>query len=293
MTSASAASLEGYLKYLVENDRIPAAKTYGALLRKFDVWLAGRGRSLVDYLPVDAEVYKRQLGAHNANTANTFLAAIQGYQKWRVGSLSLTSDLIVPETQRSNQLKLIRRERNIRKYEKTALTPDEAQMLFRKMRKDRLDPVVYAGTVLHFYFGARASELGRNLADAAIDFDKREMILTTGKTRVPRYLAWHDTITPYMVVWYDEIPLKRPDYWLTRRIRQYRINGIPITSKFGRKSFETNERALEVPQMLIDAILGHTNNRIGDVYMDWTSLQSDIRDVMENKHYMLVHDVLG
>jgi len=286
-------SIEDYLRYLVLNGREPSARTYGALLRGFEGWLLQRERDITNYLTTDVETYKRQLGIRNANTANTFLAAMRGYQRWRTGSLPLTSAMIMPETQRVNQLQLVTRERKQPTYGKKTATAAEVHDLLLKMARDRLDPVVYSGVVLHFYFGARAVELGHNLAYAKIDWDDRSMLIQTAKTKAWRYLAWHEAITPFLMTWYDEIPVPRPDTWLTSRIKNYSVGGLRVTTKFGRRTFETEQRLLGVPQDLIDAILGHTNARIGDVYMDWTALQSDIRDVMETRHYMLVNGILS
>jgi len=286
-------SIEDYLRYLVLNGREPSARTYGALLRGFEGWLLQRERDITNYLTTDVETYKRQLGIRNANTANTFLAAMRGYQRWRTGSLPLTSAMIMPETQRVNQLQLVTRERKQPTYGKKTATAAEVHDLLLKMARDRLDPVVYSGVVLHFYFGARAVELAHNLAFAQIDWDDRSMLIQTAKTKAWRYLAWHEAITPFLMTWYDEIPVPRPDTWLTSRIKNYSVGGLRVTTKFGRRTFETEQRLLGVPQDLIDAILGHTNGRIGDVYMDWTALQSDIRDVMETRHYMLVNGILS
>ena len=286
-------SIEDYLRYLVLNGREPSARTYGALLRGFEGWLLQRERDITNYLTTDVETYKRQLGIRNANTANTFLAAMRGYQRWRTGSLPLTSAMIMPETQRVNQLQLVTRERKQPVYGKKTATAAEVHDLLLKMARDRLDPVVYSGVVLHFYFGARAVELAHNLAFAQIDWDDRSMLIQTAKTKAWRYLAWHEAITPFLMTWYDEIPVPRPDTWLTSRIKNYSVGGLRVTTKFGRRTFETEQRLLGVPQDLIDAILGHTNARIGDVYMDWTALQSDIRDVMETRHYMLVNGILS
>lgn len=283
----------GYLRYLVLNGREPSARTYGALLRGFEEWLSCRERTIEDYLTTDVETYKRQLGLQSANTANTFLAAIRGYQRWRTGSLPLTSDMIMPETQRSNQLQLVTRERHQPVYGKTTANADEVHDLLWRMAKDRLDPVVYSGVVLHFYFGARAVELAHNLSYAKIDWDDRSMLIQTAKTKAWRYLAWHPSITPFLQTWYDEVPFPRPDYWLTSRIRRYKVANLRVTTKFGRRTFETEERLLGVSRDIIDAILGHTNRRIGDMYMDWTALQADIRDVMENRHYMILRGIIS
>jgi hypothetical protein len=285
-------SIDEYLNYLVLNGRRPSARTYGTMLRGFNSWLAAQGRDISNYLVTDVETYKRQLSMSSANTANTFIAAIRGYQRWRTGSLPLTSEMVIPETQRANQLQLVTRERPLPQYGKKTTTTAEVHELLVKMNRDHLDPVVYSGVVLHFYFGARAVELAHNLAFAKIDWDDRSMLLQTAKTKAMRYLAWHDDITPFLSTWYDEVPMHRPDYWLSARIRKYTISGLRVTSKFGRRTFETEERRLGVSQDLIDVILGHTNRRIGDVYMDWSSLQNDIRDVMENRHYMILNDII-
>ncbi len=285
-------SIEGYLTYLVESGRSPAANTYGSMLRGFDAWLHNRGRDISNYLINDVESYKRQLALRSANTANTFLASMRGYQRWRAGSLPHTSSMVIPETQRINQLAMISRERVIPTYGKKTATAEEVHDLLWRMSQDNVDPVVYSGTVLHFYFGARSVELAHNLAFANIDWDDRSMILQTAKTRVPRYLAWHESITPFLTTWCEVIPLPRPDYWLTPRIRKYKIADLHVTTKFGRRTFETEQRLLGTPQDLIDAILGHTNRHIGDQYMDWTALQDRIQDVMTTDHYMLVHGIL-
>ena len=106
-------------------------------------------------------------------------------------------------------------------------------------------------------------------------------------------MPYHENKKTFLQTWYDEVPFPRPDYWLTARIKNYDVSGLRVTTKFGRRTCETEQRLLGVPQDLIDAILGHTNSRIGDVYMDWTALQSDIRDVMETRHYMLVNGILS
>jgi site-specific recombinase XerD len=285
-------SIEAFQQYLVQNRRFGSADTYGSLLRGFEDWLETGGSTLDGYRSNDVETYVRHQGLKSPYTANTFLAAIRSYQKWRTGSLSLDSPMVMPETQRANQLLLIKPEKIRRSYQKMALVADEVGDLLKKMERDRVSDLVYAGTVLTFYFGARPVELARNLANAEIHWDDRWMLIQTAKSQEWRILAWDDAIAPHLMVWYDEVPRPYPDWWLTRHLGPYTIAGVNVTSKTGRRSFETEERMLGVDKDVIDLILGHANERVGDIYTDWSRWEGLVRDVLENRHYLLLSDVL-
>lgn len=284
--------IEGYQGYLIQNRRFGSAETYGSLLRGFEGWLDTGGRSLDEYRANDVETYVRHQGLKSPYTANTFLAAVRGYQRWRTGSLDLTSPMVIPETQRANQLQLIKPEKIRRSYQKMALVADEVGDLLKRMERDGVSELVFAGTVLTFYFGARPVELARNLGYAEIHWDERWMMLETAKNKMLRLLAWDDRITPYLMTWYAEVPRPYPDWWLTRHIREYTVAGVRVTSKTGRRSFETEERMLGIDKDVIDLILGHANSRVGDIYTDWSRWEGLVRDVLENRHYLLLSDVI-
>jgi hypothetical protein len=51
-------------------------------------------------------------------------------------------------------------------------------------------------------------------------------------------------------------------------------------------------RLLGVQDIIIRAVLGHTDVSMSDVYTDWTEFAPEIRKVMENNHYMILNKVI-
>jgi integrase len=135
-----------------------------------------------------------------------------------------------------------------------------------------------------------------------VDLKKREMIVQTAKTGVERYLAWHPRLDPYIKTWYDYVKrrggLPYSGQWLTKTLkyemgtRVVEIGKTAVTSRTCRRTFETQMRLLGVQDIIIRAVLGHTDVSMSDVYTDWTEFAPEIRKVMENNHYMILNKVI-
>ena len=291
-----------YISHLIKSDRKPAAKTYKSVLFSFSTWLDLHGKTFDTFNTIDVEEYMS--GLKNHNTANMFSGAIRGYMKFRVATLQFNDSTVMIETQRMNQLSLIKPRAIRSQREKVALTSDELKSLLELMGKKTnsvKNQLVYAGTILHFYFGARPVELAQWLRTsgvehpAQIDWKKNEMQLWTAKVKHYRYLPWHESITPILKMWYTHLPLDEPSAeWLTRHINKYTIGGVHITAKTGRKTVQTQMRMHGVDDFLTDCILGHVSKSsgIGDVYTDFSFFQGKLQEVMRDKHYIIVDGVI-
>jgi integrase len=282
-----------YAKQLKETGRGMAAERYSSSLRAFSGWLGSRNRDFDTFTNNDVEVYFR--GIPNPNTANAFLAALRGYMVFRCGTLQLDDPNVMRETQRVNQLRLVRTAKIHKKREKVALTPDELRSLISTIEKTEPKKdvdIVVSGVVVQFYFGGRPVELHDWMRKASISWDKNSMIIMTAKTHRERFLAWHPNVTPYLRRWYQSLPLKGGSRWITRKLAKYSIGGMKITAKTGRKTVQTQFRIAKVDDMITDMVLGHTISKIADIYTDFEQFDSMVRDVMVNKHYMITEKII-
>ena len=166
--------------------------------------------------------------------------------------------------------------------------------LLKTIEDTEKDDLLYSAAVVQFYFGARPVELAHWLRSAKIDWNKRSMIIMTAKTHRERFLAWHEKITPHLNKWYSSLPVSEGSKWITRKLGKYSIDGMKITAKTGRKTIQTQFRLAGVDDMYTDMILGHVSrtSKIGDIYTDFEQFDAQIRDVMENKHFMLTQNVI-
>jgi hypothetical protein len=297
--------IKEYMAYLVRVGKVPASKTYRSVLMAFSAWLSTRKKDLDTFTLFDAEEYMNTL--KNNMTANMFLGAIRGYMRWHNGTLSDGDSRIMRDTNRENQLRNMRPRSRRMKREKIALTAEELKGFLDMLAKRPKTPrgtLIYAGVVLHFYFGARPIELAHWLRTsgvehpAKINWKDRSMQLYTAKTGDYRFLAWHPAVTPYLKEWFDAVRhpslFSDPNEWLTRRIKKYNIAGVHVTAKTGRRSVQTNFRIAGIPDFVTDAILGHISrsSAIGDQYTDFAMFEPEIRKAMEEQHYMITGGVL-
>jgi integrase len=281
-----------YTAHLAGTDRISAGKLYASMLGKFSFWLKHSKRDFSTFTTVDAESYLHTIA--NENTYNAFLAALKGYMKFRCASLPVDSGNVMRETQRFNQINILRAKQVKPKREKVSLTPDELRSLLQTIEKNEKNDLVYSGAVVQFYFGARPSELAVWLRSANINWEKRSMVIMTCKTHRERFLAWHEKITPHLNKWYSALPVSENGKWITRRLGHYSVDGMKVTAKTGRKTLQTQFRLRGIDDMIIDMILGHSSrsSKIGDVYTDFEQFDARIRDVMVNKHYMIQENII-
>jgi integrase len=282
--------------YLVNSNRAPASETYVTVLDVFSSWLSAQKKDLRSFSANDVEEYYRNIS--NANTANMFLAALKSFMRYHIATIDNNNDFLT-ESRKITQISTIRPRPRRGKREKVALSEDELVALLSQLRaKPRTahNDLVYSGTILHFYFGARPVELAHWLRTkgvehpAKIDWKNNRMELWTAKVHFYRVLAWNDVITPHLKRWCNAIEsFTSPRKWMTQRIGRYEVNGVHITAKTGRKTVQTQMRLAGVSDFITDTILGHVSNSsaIGDVYTDFELFVPQIEEVMKNKHYML------
>ena len=290
---------------LAECNRVPAAVTYRSILRTFSSWLKTIKKNFDTFSYDDVDRYVSNLS--NANTANMFLAAIKNYMDFRARNIPFTDPEYLKETHRRDQLKGLRNRPRRSKREKVALDPDEVKVLLEKilaLPKTKTNTVLYSGTLVHFYFGARPIELGAGYRRKElrtllrINWKDGTMELWTAKVNFYRHLAWNNKLTPHLKVWHDAVRapamFSDPDEWLTRHLKRFNINGVKITAKTARKTLQTQMRVDGVNDVLIDSILGHISRRlsIGDTYTDFTKFNAQIDDLMKNKHYMVTEGIV-
>jgi len=272
---------------------------YGGLLRSFEKWLdQQRGQSIETVNVNTVDEYLATVGSPQA-----VQGAIRGYFKYRYMSLPMGAPTANDEMQRFNQLSMIHPKRKTRQLTKISLSPSELIRLFKRMKEVGVKDELYAGMMLLFYFGARPGELESHMVKAKISFAKREMFIQTEKTQVERYLAWHSNLDPYIKTWYDFVCTPNREgtnyvgEWITKTLKREMgddrtIQGVPVTSRTARRTFQTQMRLLNVPDITIRAVLGHTDKTMSDVYTDFTQFSPVIKETMTNNHYMIKSEVL-
>jgi len=239
----------------------------------------------------------------SSRSVQTILNAVRGYFKHRYMLLPMGDRHAADELQRFNQLKLLHPKRRSKKLVKMSLAVPDLKVLLSKMKVARVSDELYAGVVVLFYFGARPGEMAGLLADAKISFAKREMFIQTEKNRVERYLAWHPNLDPYIKLWYSFVTrdgrkgLPYSGEWITKTLKyemgsERIISGVHVTSRTARRTFQTQMRLLNVPDIIIRVVLGHTDKTISDVYTDWTQFVPIVKDAMINNHYMIKNRVI-
>jgi integrase len=289
-----------YIEHLKTTGKMGGAKTWGSLLRTFEHWLEDRDPPLtID--EVSATIVDEYLST--VGSPRSVLNAIRGYFRFRYMQVPMGDPSAAIEMQRYNQLTMVRPKRKQKKFEKISLTTPDLKVLLERAEKMDVSPELYAGLVVLFYFGARPREMAEFLASARISFENRDMFILTEKTLVERYLAWHPKLDPYMKTWYDFVMdggkkgLPYPGQWLTVTLKNHMgrdrvIKGVEVTARTARRTFQTQMRLMNVPDIIIRAVLGHTDKTISDVYTDWTQFAPIIKDSMVNNHYMVKAGVI-
>lgn len=290
------AEIQSYVSHLKQNGREMASTRYASALRTFAGYLHGikpTGKTFDTFTTNDVESYVRSIP--NANTANMALSVIRGYMEYRSQSLDIDDPRAPRELQRSNQLGRIKPAKIIPTREKKSLTPEELRQLLKAIEDNEHGKdadLIYAATVVQFYFGARPVELHNWLRRAKINWKDNSMVIMTAKTHRERFLAWHPNLTPYLTLWYQSLPLPGLERWLTRRIKKYSFQGMKVTAKTGRKTVQTQFRLRKIDDNTIDIIIGHTINKIADIYTDFAEFDNMVRDIMVNKHYMIEEKII-
>ncbi len=291
-----------FTQYLTSVGKVPAARIYKSSLRGFTFWLSIRKKALDTFTIIDVQEYMS--GVKNNSTANLFLGAIRGYMKFRNVTLPIGDPRVLIETQRENQLRGLKSRSKRTKREKVALTVDDLREFLAVLGwlpKTPRNELVYSGVILHWYFGARPVELGYWLRTSGVEhpseinWKNNTMQLYTAKTGDYRFLAWHRAITPHLKRWCAAIPsFLHPNAWLTTRIKEFTVGGVRVTAKTGRRTVQTQFRLSGIPDYITDAVLGHVSrsSAIGDIYTDFTQLESQIKDAMIRDHYMIKNGII-
>ena len=293
-----------YLQYLESLGKPKGAHAYKYAIAGFEKWIMKQGRQFSSMTPNDVTFYMNTL--ESTKSANLFRGAILSFLKYRIGSMQMGDPLYMQEVQRITQMKMVPNRRKIREFQKIALTPQELSVLLTKIRKNFGDPI-HSMAMLLAYCGARPGEIEGfspdgikwySLKTAKINWSKRTALITTEKTLSQRLLVWCPQMDRYVRTVHESLPCKYPGRNLTLHLYRWQKNGanmvggIKTTSKTFRRTFETNQRLLNAPQMLIDHTLGHTNGAISEIYTDYTAYEPQLRDMMEKQHYMIVNGIL-
>ena len=288
-----------YIEHLKLTGKSGAAKTNRSLLNTFESWLykEKKNQSIENVTINTVDEYLSTVGS-----PRTVRGAIRGYFSYRYKSLSMGDPRADVELQRITQMGMLHPKRKVKKLSKISLSSDELKILLKNMREtEGITDELIAGVIVLFYFGARPGELEEHLRKSKISFEKREMFLLTEKTLVERYLAWHPKLDPYMKTWYAFVTRKGgvpyAGEWVTKTLKNRlgvgrKIKGVSVTARTARRTFQTQMRLLNVPDITIRMILGHTDQSMSDVYTDWTQFSPIIKEVLVNKHYMIDSGVL-
>ena len=253
---------------------------------------------LNDTTPILVEQFLSTLKSQSA--VNGSLAAIRGYFKYKTQVLPMGHDDVIMEMQRLNQISGIKPKRKPRVMKKMSLDAPQLKKFLKVLRDSKVSKELYAGVVVLFYFGARSGEMAGLLADAEIDFKNRNMHIQTEKTGVERYLSWDEKMDSYMQIWYTFVSkgVKYPGQWITKRLKKelgrsrVLFFDVEITSRTARRTFETQMRILNSSDVVIRAILGHTQVGVSDIYTDFTQFIPAIDKAMREDHYMIVGGVV-
>jgi integrase len=291
-----------YYAHLISTGRATAAESYRYALNGFEKWLKSQEKPDFDsYTYKDAELYMRT-GFTAPRTANNFKIALVGLMKFKLTSIDSDAPEYEGLSRKLDQLRHLKNEKIIRKYEKSSLEIDEVKRFLKDLKSCKSPPVLYSLGLMLAFFGTRPIELERNIKDAKIDWEGRAMvhgmIIRGAKTNQPRYLCWPESLDAHVKLIYESAPLPYSGEYFTKNCKYYmKDHPGDVTAKTFRRTFETQERLLGVPDILIDAILGHENSgsRMGNVYTDYSSegFLEKIREVMTTgKHYMIKNGII-
>jgi integrase len=298
-------SVSGYIQYLKNSNKMGSARNYRFSISAFERWLRPFGKDIDTFSINDVNMYIAGMGS--PKSANLFRSALIGYMKYRAGSLPLGDPMAVIEFQKVSQIGLVVSRRMEREIKKTSLTPTEVNILLDKIKKNFGEPI-YSFAMFYAYFGARPGEvegfyIGNrlySLANAKIDWKNRKMIIMTEKTHSERLLFWNYKMDKHIHTILDALPVPYPARYFTLHMYRWqskgknRIGGIATTAKTFRRTFQTNQRLLGQPDILIDHELGHVSktSSIGDVYTDFSQFEPQLREMMDRYHYMIIHGIL-
>jgi hypothetical protein len=257
-------------------------------------------KTLDDFTIMDAQAFVNTLEAYSANI---FVPAIRKYTWLRTKKArslpdpSAYADELFRHKETLEDLYYVKPIEEIKQGE--SLTPKEVKWLIDNTDDD---PILQSAIVVHAYFGWRPREgvgftietrgktIGIGFLYAKINWDDRYMKLFRAKYVSERYLVWHESITPYLKTWYktvkEIIKTRKPEEWLTKKLKKFKVNGRVVTAKTFRKTVQTQFDKADIEDWVKKYILGHKGD-ISEEYRDWTKLIGVLREAMEERHYLL------
>lgn len=301
-----------FLKFLEKNHK-PAYELYSAAFKKYVEWLEyekGIFRSVSELTLDDLKtswIDEFVKWLNNPYTANSYLSAFKSLFKFvQREYIPKNFDEFAYLTQYMKGMSSLKEREVPKYYSKEALTVEELAELLRYYEDDE---EMFAATVVHFYFGARPTELAYDFAEVEIDldliydqvkmygrrmvdFEKKVVCLPTAKSKTRIRIIPIDPIAEYFRTWLRVVreELKdycRPRYWYTNRVKTAgKKLGLKVTAKTARKTFETYMSAQDVKQWVIDYLLGHSTS-IPDKYRDFNTLLPYIKETIIPKHHVL------
>lgn len=279
-------------------------RTYKSTLVGFARFLWKNGKKTFDNF-TENDVLVFMSTKNTPASANMVLSSVIAYMKFRISRIDPENiNLIITETHRLARLRTIKRKSNPKDMRAVrSINTDSLEQLIRRVSGKRYPEELIPGIMCLFYFGMRPIELEEYMSNAKVNFEERWLEVPIAKRNgVKKWLPWCEEMTPYVFAWwlavkkYESTPTKFNGEWLTRQLHTYvnhkPIGGIEITARTARITFETQMRKLGIPLHYIKFILGHTTDAMSDVYTDLSMFEDELRDVMENKHYMVIGGVL-
>jgi len=263
--------------------------------------------TLEDLNPAQVEIFINSI--KNSNTASSYLSAFKSLFSFiKKQYIPKSVEDFIYLTQYEKGIEAIKKREIPKYFSKEALNEEELLNLLEEIKKDN-DEYLFSAAVVHFYFGARPSELARPFKIIEIDLDKVGMLvkmhgralidlkqklicLPTAKSKHRIRILPFDFIEEHMIEWIKGIDVVlnycRPNEWFTKKIKTVasRIGLRKVTARTARKTFETMWRIVESRQWLIDYMLGHATT-IPDIYTDYRELMPVIREAIKEKHYLL------
>lgn len=286
-----------------------AAERYYYAFKSFANWLGKPLESLTVDDFMQLSVVEEYLdGIENPYTANTFVSACRSFArfvKFNYRPRSIEDRLYKEDFYEAMHTLSFE---ELPEYTKSeAITVDELRALLEVLEDE---PLLYSATVLHFYTGARPSELARPYEvgkidldrpkpEPIVDFRKRIMSIPTAKSRKGRRMRIIpiDGIQDHVRVWIENVD-EIANYaggkgyeWYTKNIKApARKAGVRVTAKTARKTFETEMTRRGIEEWERRYWLGH-KWMVPDRYRDYTKLIDKLREDVVSRHY--IFDVIG
>jgi len=278
------------------NDRPMAKILYSYLGKKYADWIGVEFSELGKEHFDDTYVRTYLDTIRNPYTANAFISMCRSFAKYVRFSTPLRGVEEIIEADRFySSMKLIRF-REIPFYVKSsAITIDKLKELIIRAK-----PPLDSAIIVHFFFGARSTELARKYVKGSINFDKYEACVVDfrkkliaipcakrrGVSRVLPFDGIEEHVKNWINLTEEVVKYYRPRAWFTERMKYLsRAVNLYVTAKTARKTFETEMTKRGVEEWELRYWLGH-KAEISDIYRDFSLLIDKLREDIVERHYI-------